>query len=89
MRWRLVAIVLGSVTLRADFLEVRRSVTLKEKPVRTAQTVTQLQPPTFVELLSETQENGYYHARLPATGEEGWVYRTFVRRHRGEIPSTR
>jgi hypothetical protein len=62
MRWHLVGIVvvLGSVTLSADFLEVRRSVTLKQKPVRSAQTVTQLQPPTRVELLSDTQENGYY-----------------------------
>jgi endonuclease G, mitochondrial len=81
-----VGLLWASVTLNADYLEIRRAVTLKSSPAGNAQVVAQLQPSGYVELIDGNQRNGYYRARVPSTGEEGWVYRTFVRRHRGEIP---
>ena len=83
-----VALVVGSVTLSADFLEVRRPVTLKAQPQGNAPVIAQLQPPTLLLLVSNTQQNGYYQVLLPETGERGWVYRTFVRRRPGQIPAT-
>jgi endonuclease G len=83
----IVALLVGTVTLRADFLEVRRPVTLKATPAGNAPGIAQLQPPTLLPLVSETQQNGYYQVLLPETGERGWVYRTFVRRRAGQIPA--
>jgi hypothetical protein len=86
-RWIVVAtLVLASVTLSADYLEVRRQVTLKADPDRDAEVVETLAPDTQLELLDDQQTNGYYRARIPESGLDGWVYRSFVRRIRGTIP---
>jgi hypothetical protein len=72
--------------VRADYLEVRRSANLKETPEREATVLIKLAPPAYLELLEESQQNGYYHSRVPG-GDSGWIYRTLVRRYPGEIPN--
>jgi len=89
---RLLALLLGlglsTAALQADFLEVRRSVTLKGTPQGEAEVLDSLSKGVSVELLQDGQQNGYYRVRVPETGLEGWVYRTFVRRHAGALPSS-
>jgi competence protein ComEC len=70
---------------RADYLEVRRNALLKKKPARDASTVRALEPATLVKLTSEEQTDGYYRVAT-RSGEKGYLYRTLVRRHRGELP---
>ena len=71
---------------KADHLEIRRAVTLKEEPNRDAAIVERLEPQMLIELLEGgEQTNGYYRAVGPETGRPGWVYRTFVRRHAGPL----
>ena len=81
-----VIVLLFSALAHADFLEVRRSVTLKNEPHTDSAIREQLTSGERLELLDNgTQENGYYHART-LRGSDGWVYRTFVRRHPGQLP---
>ena len=74
---------------KADHLEIRRTVTLKEEPNRNAAIMERLEPQMLVELLEGgEQTNGYYRAVGPETGGPGWIYRTFVRRHTGPVPGS-
>lgn len=84
-----VFIVFVSIAVvSADYLEVRQSVTLKTDPFGSSEILAHLAVGAQLELLQDSQENGYYKARDPQSGFEGWVYRNFVRRHPGAIPGT-
>jgi len=37
-------------------------------------------------LLDDVQTSGYYHVSPPGGGD-GWIYRTYIRRHRGDPPA--
>ena len=87
----LVAITSGIV--RADFVEVRRSATIKAQPERNA--VVHLRPEvgTNLELRDDGQQtNGYYHVTIPGglgtTATDGFIFRTLVRRFPGNAPDT-
>lgn len=75
----------GAAPAHADYLEIRRSAELKAEPVRESRLVARLEPGALVALASETQQNGYYAVRN-SDGERGFVYRTLVRRQRGDLP---
>ncbi len=82
--------LLASLTT-ADYLEVRRNATIKEEPDRDALIFERVQPPVHLALVpvpngTNDQVNGYYRVRRPG-GDEGWIYRTLVRRHSGPLPS--
>src|SRR5690606_33345985 len=82
----LILAVLCLTTLsHADYLEIRRSANLKVKPDRNAKTLGKLEASDIVLLISEKQREGYYHTETQ-DGQKGWVYRTLVRRHRGDPP---
>lgn len=67
----------------ADYLEVRRSATLKAHAHGEAQILARLDPGVELHLSREAQTHGYYLAEAE-DGTAGWIYRTLVRRHRGE-----
>lgn len=68
----------------ADYLEIRRSAWLKETPASDGVQKEKLEPDTLVSLESDQQENGYYSVKTRA-GTPGFVYRTLVRRHAGDL----
>lgn len=71
----------------ADYLEVTRSATIKENPVGDAVILARPEIGTLLQLLAAgEQTNGYYQVPVPGTGQPGWIYRTLVRRHAGELP---
>lgn len=70
----------------ADYLEVRRAATLKAEPDSGAAVVARPEIGSLLILLDEDQTNGYYLARPVSGGPSGWIYRTLVRRHPGDIP---
>jgi hypothetical protein len=78
-------LLVSAVAADADYLEVRRSVTLKQSPHRDAVVFRHLEPGQLLRLLDGEQTDGYYFAELPGH-PPGWVYRTFVRRHAGPLP---
>lgn len=78
--WWVAAVCVLPVTAHADYLEVRRTALFKEEPEREGALVTRLDVGDCVEVLDDgAQEGGYYRGAL-ASGDEGWVYRTLVRR---------
>jgi len=73
--------------LTADYLEVRRSATIKKATHRDAEILARAAMGDYLELLNEgRQEYGYYFAKIPGSDIEGYIYRTLVRGYRGEIP---
>ncbi len=70
-----------------DYLEVRRSATIKAEPNRDALILEDVRSGTNLQLLNDGQQsNGYYQVETISAGQPGWIYRTLVRRYRGEIP---
>jgi hypothetical protein len=69
----------------ADYLEVRRHAHIKRGAERSSETLVELPIGTLVELRHEPQTNGYYKVRT-RDRKNGYVYRTLVRRHRGDLP---
>src|SRR5674476_581035 len=88
-RLSLVLVVVLILTLGfniAHYLIVSRNATLKEKPNGDASIVGRVKEGAYLKLLSTEQTNGYFHVNVPNTSIQGWVYRTFVRRYKGEFP---
>jgi endonuclease G len=76
-----------ALTVYGDYLEVRRSATIKAEPNRDALILERVQSGTYLQLLNDGQQsNGYYQVETVSAGQPGWIYRTLVRRYRGEIP---
>jgi len=74
----------------ADYVEIRSDATLYEQPSRLSDLVTRLQladlDKPFAFLLDEQSQHGYYRIRVPGTSDEGWVYKTYIRRRTGLLP---
>lgn len=81
-----LALALLPCAARADYLEVRRSVSLKAGPASGAAILLKLDVGDYLALLQDEKENGYYYAQLYSGGPAGWVYQTFVRRYPGDVP---
>ncbi len=82
---------LGSDAI-ADFVEVRRPVTIKARPEGGADILASPAIGTHLVLLELGQTNGYYHIRIPAglgaSVREGFVFRNRVRGFSGDPPGT-
>lgn len=69
-----------------QYLEVRRSATVKEKPKRDSKVIARPEKGDYLSLLDQgAQKNGYYKVEVGI--QQGWIYRTLVRRFEGEIPA--
>jgi hypothetical protein len=79
-----VAALVVAPSLRADYLDLSRSAKLKEKANSSSDTVTSLTAHMKLILVQQDQENGFYHVRVPGSGDSGWVYRTMGRRYPGQ-----
>lgn len=81
----LLALLAGQAAL-ADFLEVRQGGPVRAQPSSSSERLVTLAPGAQLVLLDDgDQQNGYYHVRT-REGEVGWMFRTLVRRFRGEVP---
>ncbi|WP_114748894.1 endonuclease I family protein [Pleomorphovibrio marinus] len=71
----------------AEYLETRRNIGIKDAPLKEANVIYAASEGEIFPLLHEGhQSNGYYGIKLP-NGTTGYVYRTMVILHRGELPS--
>lgn len=85
--WIILVFSLLQYALYADYLEVRRNTGIKAQPESAAQVIYQSTARELFYLLDEGhQTNGYYQIAIPG-GKTGWVYRTLVRLHRGDLPT--
>jgi hypothetical protein len=78
----LIAAILISTALRADYLITSRSANVKEEPLGSAATREHVEAGVRLELLDDgLQTHEYYHVQTQA-GTVGWIYRTLVRRYK-------
>lgn len=67
--------------LQADYLKTSRAANIKEEPKSSAATIEHVEAGVTLTLLNGgNQTDGYYKVSTP-NGNEGWIYRTLVRRY--------
>ncbi len=95
MRSRFVCAFAISVSVgiaRADYVEVRRALTIRAEPSAAAIPLATPAVGTRLVLLEREQVNGYYHVRIPSelgsNAAEGYVFRNRVRGFPGDPPGT-
>ena len=91
MRWhRLLPTLLlaasAALPARADYLEVRRPATIKDRPDGDATVLQHVDDGALLRLVGTTQTDGYYEVSRGGVPPTGWIYRTLVRRHAGDPP---
>lgn len=83
----LLAFCLLAWPCRADYLKVTHTpAVIRAEASSVSQELYRPAEGELLPLESDTQTNGYYRVKIPATGETGWIYRTFVRRFPGTAP---
>ncbi len=91
--WLLLFVLFGSASttvsseITLDYLEVRRTTSIRGEPVAGGIEIAQVEKGEFLILLDNgDQMGGFYHVRTRSNAD-GWIYRSMVRRYRGEMPS--
>lgn len=80
--------ILVEFNLYADYLELRKNTGVKSAPESAAPVIYQGSVGEFFYLVEDgRQTNGYYQVAIEGSGT-GWIYRSLVRLHKGEIPRT-
>src|SRR5947207_3154511 len=79
----LAMLLLTAPRLSADYLKLSRAAGLKESPTSDADDKITLAKSAELNLVDDDQTNGYYHVVDPASGLDGFVYRTMGRRFPG------
>ena len=75
-----VVLLVTISTANADYLVTNRKTSVKSEPSSVSAPVLQVEVNTELNLLDNgVQVNGYYHVSS-SNFDEGWIYRTFVRR---------
>lgn len=69
----------------ADYLIVQRNGNMRAEPSTESEILEKIHTGDSLILLEADQTNAYYHVRGRQSGQEGWVYRTLVRKVEGEI----
>jgi hypothetical protein len=75
----------------AEYLEVRREATIYAEPAKSSTRLADVlqgesNKPLLLELVTVERSHGYYLVYLPDSRKQGWVYKTYVRRHPGPEP---
>ena len=82
-----VLVFLVGSQARSQYLEVRRSATVRDQPAGNATVMERVEAGAYLKLLdSGKQQNGYYHVKAKSVAGNGWIYRTLVRRYEGKMP---
>ena len=86
----LAAIASGYVGIAvADYVSIERPASIKTAPSANADVLFGAEVAARFLLLDDgRQTRGYYRVQIDDAVGEGWVYRTRVRRHAGDIPPT-
>lgn len=70
----------------ADYVQASRHAIVRSEPNQSGEVLLTVEAGAQLALREDTQDHGYYAVTLPS-GEQGWVYRTLVRRFRGQLPA--
>ena len=76
-------------TASADFLIVQRNGNMRAEPTVESEILEKIHTGDSLILLDDGQQtDSYYHVRGRQSGQEGWVFRTLVRKVAGDIEGT-
>jgi len=79
-------VLLAAAMAPADYLEVRRAAIVHTDPSADSPAIVRAAPGDHLGLLEGGRQlHGYYLVEL-ASGDEGYVYRSLVRRFPGDLP---
>ncbi len=80
-------ILLFASAASSQYLEVRRPATVKNGHASNAGIIEHVGDGDLLRLLDNgLQQSGYYKVRAKSVAQDGWIYRTLVRRHEGQMP---
>lgn len=88
MKRLLIVIFLGlSIHCQADYLEVYRNTSIRSEAKAGSDEIYALKAGDLLVLLdSGIQYNGYYHVQYPGSTLKGYIYRSLVKRIKGDFP---
>lgn len=98
--WRLNAVpvwlaitlcIYAPLTYALDYVEVRENGAVYQQPNKRSTKLLDVdlsghRGPYVLRLATEAKVNGYYKVQLPGRLEQGWIYKTYVRRYSGKHP---
>lgn len=84
----LAGLLLSSLTASADYLVVQRNGNMRALPSTASEILEKIHTGDTLVLLENTQTDAYYHVKGRQSGQEGWVYRTLVRKVSGDFEET-
>src|SRR3989339_1961381 len=86
---RVCMLLLWAIPSYAQYVTVSTSATLREEPSSQSTILLHLNKGQNLTLLDDgKQTNGYYKVLTPLGQDEGFIYRTLVRRFEGTIPAS-
>lgn len=74
-----------TLTSYADHLIVQRNGNMRAQPNRDSEIIERIHTGDTLILLGKNKTNDYWHVRGSASGQEGWVFYTLVRKVTGEM----
>lgn len=77
-----------SVNAYADYLVVQRNGNMRAEPSTASEILEKIHTGDTLVLVDANQTNAYYHVKGRQSGQEGWVYRTLVRKVTGDFQET-
>lgn len=81
----IILLLVRSFPVHADYLLVQRTGNLRAAPSGESEILEKVTLGDTLVLLDEEQTNGYYHVGTLASRQDGWIYRTLVRRVQGDL----
>lgn len=77
----------------ADYLEVRANANIYAEADRHSQKIGRIEidrqaDPIYLPLVRDERVNGYYEVHVLDQGIQGWIYKSRVRRHTGNLPGS-
>lgn len=74
-----------SFSASADFLIVQRNGNMRAEPTTESEILEKIHTGDSLILIDNLKTGSYWHVRARASGQEGWVYQTLVRKVEGEL----
>jgi len=75
----------AAIISNGQFLRVQRNGNMRAEPNTTSEILEKIHTGDSLILLQPSQTDAYYHVRGRVSGQEGWVYRTLVRKVEGDL----
>lgn len=88
-----VLLLLVPTIASADYLEVRANANIYAEADRHSQKIGRIEidrqaDPIYLPLVRDERVNGYYEVQVLDQGIQGWIYKSRVRRHAGDLPGS-